>query len=114
MKMPRRLLAVSLFAIVTAVTSGGAAFADFNWNGVWAATGSNGRKTEISISNNKVRYWRSNGQNQSIAKSSVGKDSVTIKHAEGATVTLKPAGDSKLTYSWHGVSGSSSAVLSRK
>ena len=82
-----------------------------DWTGVWSGRAANGRVTEIAISGKKVQYWRSNGQDQPLARSSVGAQSVSIKHAEGASVTLKARKDGLADYIWQGTNGQSSTVL---
>jgi len=85
-----------------------------DWTGVWSGRAANGRTTEIAISGEKVQYWRSNGQDQPLARSSVGAQSVSIKHAEGASVTLKPRQDGQVDYIWQGNGQSSSVVLTKR
>jgi len=82
-----------------------------DWNGVWSGRAANGRVTEIAISGKKVQYWRSNGQDQPLARSSVGVQSASIKHAEGASVTLKVCQDGQADYKWQGTNGQSSTVM---
>ena len=106
----RSMLAAATVMILAGCTS--TPPADFNWNGVWSGSSGN-RTTEIAISGDRVTYWRSNGASQEIASFSVGAASVTIKHAGGATVVLRPRGDGKVAYSWRGRGASSSAVLSK-
>jgi hypothetical protein len=85
-----------------------------DWTGVWSGQAANGRSTEIAISGKKVQYWQSNGQDQPLGRTSVSAQSVSIKHAEGASVTLKPRKDGNADYIWQGNGQSSSVVLSRR
>ena len=82
-----------------------------DWTGIWRGQAPNGRVTEIGISGKKVHYWRANGQDQPLAGSSVAAQSVSIKHAEGASVTLKPRKDGQVDYIWQGTNGQSSTVV---
>ena len=108
--LPKSTLVATALLLLAGCTS--TPPADFSWNGVWRGS-SGSRTTEIAISGNNVQYWRSNGEKQPLASSSVGANSVTIKHVQGATVTLHPRSDGKVTYSWRGRGQSSSAVLTK-
>lgn len=108
--MMRRTVVAALGCVALSLSLAPAGAA-FDWNGTWKGTAANGRSTEIAIAGNKVKHWKSNGQVQPLAKTSVSADSVTIKHAEGATVTLRARKDGGATYSWRGTNGSSTAIL---
>jgi len=90
------------------------AFAAFDWNGVWVGKAANGRITEITISKGKITSWKSNGKSQEMALAEIKDNVGTIKHVEGASVTLTPAKDGTLVYAWKGKSGSSKVTLVRR
>ncbi len=111
--MDRRKIVMSAVMLAAFALAPFANAAEFDWNGTWSGSGSNGRSTSIQIAKGKVVSWKSNGDTQKIGSSSVSKTRVSITHAEGAKVTLTPKADGNVQYNWKGSAGASSAVLTK-